>query len=271
MPAMHEIEYELHGSEMQYVEIILDPMEAVVAEAGGMMYMEDGVEMETIFGDGSQQQSGFMGMLTGGVKRLLTGESLFMTIFQNRSPRRVKAAFGAPYPGKILPLHLAQMGGEVILQKDSFLCGSRDIDISVAFQRNVLAGLFGGEGFILQRIRSAEKGATVLAHAGGALLERTLAAGESLRIDAGCVVAYEPSVEFDVRVVNNVPTLLFGGKGVFFATLTGPGRVWMQTMPFPRLASRIWEAAPQHRELERDQQAAAAEAVKAQVKPEARA
>jgi uncharacterized protein (TIGR00266 family) len=242
MPAMHEIEYELHGSEMQYVEIILDPMEAVVAEAGGMMYMEDGVEMETIFGDGSQQQSGFMGMLTGGVKRLLTGESLFMTIFQNRSPRRVKAAFGAPYPGKILPLHLAQMGGEVILQKDSFLCAAKGVSVGIAFNKKIGVGLFGGEGFIMQRLQGD---GWAFIHAGGTLLQRDLAPGEILRVDTGCVVGFTRGVEFDIQYVGKIKSALFGGEGLFFATLRGPGRVWLQSLPFSRLADRIYAAAPQ--------------------------
>jgi uncharacterized protein (TIGR00266 family) len=243
MPAMHEIEYELHGSEMQFVEIILDPMEAVVAEAGGMMYMEDGVEMETIFGDGSQQQSGFMGMLTGGVKRLLTGESLFMTIFQNRSPRRVKTAFGAPYPGKILPLHLAQMGGEVILQKDSFLCAAKGVSVGIAFNKKIGVGLFGGEGFIMQRLQGD---GWAFIHAGGTLLERDLLPGEILRVDTGCVVGFTRGVEFDIQYVGKIKSALFGGEGLFFATLRGPGRVWLQSLPFSRLADRIYAAAPQN-------------------------
>lgn len=243
MPAMHEIEYEIHGDDMQFVEVILDPMEAVVAEAGGMMYMEDGVEMETIFGDGSQQQSGFMGMLTGGVKRLLTGESLFMTVFQNRSPRRVKTAFGAPYPGKIVPLHLARMGGEVIMQKDSFLCAAKGVSVGIAFNKKIGVGLFGGEGFIMQRLQGD---GWAFIHAGGTLLERDLAPGEVIRVDTGCVVGFTRGVEFDIQYVGKIKSALFGGEGLFFATLRGPGRIWLQSLPFSRLADRIFAAAPQN-------------------------
>ncbi len=242
MPAMHEIEYEIHGDDMQFVEVILDPNEAVVAEAGGMMYMEDGVEMETIFGDGSQQASGIMGMLTGGVKRLLTGESLFMTLFHNRSSRRVKAAFGAPYPGKIIPIHLAQLGGEVIMQKDSFLCAARGVAVGIAFNKKLGVGLFGGEGFIMQRLQGD---GWAFIHAGGTLLTRDLAPGETLRVDTGCVVGFSPGVEFDIQYVGKIKSALFGGEGLFFATLRGPGRVWLQSLPFSRLADRIYAAAPQ--------------------------
>ena len=270
MTTPHGIRWHVTGDSIQAACVTLPPGEGVVGEAGAMLFAGDGIDLSTGLTTRSDDPS-IVSSIAEAIRRKVAGDTFFVTRFTNSGKSPAEVAFAAPYPGTIVRLDLDGLPDGIILQKDSFLCGSRDIDISVAFQRNVLAGLFGGEGFILQRIRSAEKGATVLAHAGGALLERTLAAGESLRIDAGCVVAYEPSVEFDVRVVNNVPTLLFGGKGVFFATLTGPGRVWMQTMPFPRLASRIWEAAPQHRELERDQQAAAAEAVKAQVKPEARA
>jgi len=239
---MHEIEYEIHGDDMQFVEVILDPMEAVVAEAGGMMYMEDGVEMETIFGDGSQQASGIMGMLTGGVKRLLTGESLFMTLFHNRSQRRVKAAFGAPFPGKIVPIHLAQTGGEVIMQKDSFLCAARGVSVGIAFNKKIGVGLFGGEGFIMQRLQGD---GWAFIHAGGTLLTRDLGPGEVLRVDTGCVVGFTPSVEFDIQYVGKIKSALFGGEGLFFATLRGPGRVWLQSLPFSRLADRIYAAAPQ--------------------------
>lgn len=242
MPAMHEIEYVIHGDDMQFVEVILDPMEAVVAEAGGMMYMEDGVEMETIFGDGSQQATGFLGALTGGVKRLLTGESLFMTVFHNRSPRRVKTAFGAPYPGKIIPIHLSQVGGEVIAQKDSFLCAAKGVSVGIAFNKKIGTGLFGGEGFIMQRLQGD---GWAFIHAGGTLLERDLAPGEILRIDTGCVVGFTRGVDFDIQYVGKIKSALFGGEGLFFATLRGPGRVWLQSLPLSRLADRIYAAAPQ--------------------------
>ena len=191
MPDMHEIDYKIFGDDMQFVEIELDPHEAAVAEAGGMMYMEDGIEMETIFGDGSQQQaSGFLGALMGAGKRLLTGESLFMTVFQNRSAQKKRVAFGAPYPGKIVPIHLAEIGGELIAQKDSFLAAAKGVSIGIAFQKKLGVGLFGGEGFIMQRLQGD---GWAFVHAGGTLHERTLAPGEVLRVDTGCIVAFQPS------------------------------------------------------------------------------
>lgn len=241
MAEMHEIEYRIWGDDMQYVEIDLDPGEAAVAEAGGMMYMEDGVEMETVFGDGSQKQSGFLGAVMGAGKRLLTGESLFMTIFLNRSTQKRKVAFGAPYPGKILPLHLAELGGELIAQKDSFLAAAKGISLGIAFQRRLGVGLFGGEGFIMQRLQGD---GWAFVHAGGALLERTLAADEVLRIDTGCIVALQPSVSYDIQYVGKIKSALFGGEGLFFATLRGPGRVWLQSLPLSRLANRIVSAVP---------------------------
>ncbi len=241
MQAAHEIEYEIHGDDMQFVEVILDPMEAVVAEAGSIMYMEDGVEMEAIFGDGSQQSAGLMGMLTGGVKRLLTGESLFMTLFHNRSVRRVKAAFAAPYPGKIIPIHLRDLGGEVIAQKDSFLCAAKGVSVGIAFNRKIGTGLFGGEGFIMQKLTGD---GWAFVHAGGTLMQRDLLPGETLRVDTGCVVAFTRGVDFDIQFVGKIRSALFGGEGLFFATLRGPGRVWLQSLPFSRLADRIVAAAP---------------------------
>lgn len=241
MPAMHEIEYEIHGSEMQFVEILLDPSEAVVAEAGGMMYMEDGIQMQTIFGDGSQQNTGFLGSLLGAGKRLLTGESLFMTVFQNQSRRKIKVAFGAPYPGKILPIHLAELGGEMITQKDSFLCAAKGVSVGIAFNKRIGTGLFGGEGFIMQRLQGD---GWAFVHAGGTLLARDLAPGETLRVDTGCVVGFTPGVDFDIQFVGGVKSALFGGEGLFFASLRGPGRVWLQSLPFSRLADRIYSASP---------------------------
>jgi uncharacterized protein (TIGR00266 family) len=237
---MHEIDYEIHGGEMQFVEIELDPMEAAVAEAGGMMYMQDGIEMETIFGDGSQQQSGILGALLGAGKRMLTGESLFMTVFQNRAPGKKRVAFGAPYPGRIIPVHLSQLGGELLAQKDSFLCAAKGVSLGVAFTKKLGAGFFGGEGFILQRLQG--DGLAFL-HAGGTVVERDLAAGERLRIDTGCIVAFQPSVSYDIQFVGGIKTALFGGEGLFFATLQGPGKVWLQSLPFSRLAGRIHAAA----------------------------
>ena len=243
MPTMHKIDYQIHGDDMQFVEVTLDSGEAMVAEAGGMMYMEDGIEMETIFGDGSQTNAGLLGMLKGGVKRLLTGEGLFMTVFHNHSSRRTKMAFGAPYPGKILPIPLANLGGELIAQKQSFLCAAKGVSVGIAFNRKLGTGLFGGEGFIMERLQGD---GWAFIHAGGTLMERELAAGEVLRVDTGCIVAFTPGVQFDIQYVGKVKTALFGGEGFFFATLRGPGRVWLQSLPFSRLADRIYSAAPQN-------------------------
>ena len=242
MSTMHEVDYEILGDDLQFVKIELDPGEAVVAEAGAMMYVEDGIQLDTIFGDGSQQQKGFMGSLMSAGKRLLTGESLFMTVFHNEGTGKKKVAFAAPYPGKIQPLHLAELGGELICQKDSFLCAAKGVSIGIAFSKRFGAGLFGGEGFIMQRLTG--DGWTFV-HAGGTLEERTLAPGETLRVDTGCLVALQPSVTYDIQLVGSVKTALFGGEGLFFATLRGPGRVWLQSLPFSRLASRIYAAAPQ--------------------------
>src|SRR5215204_4052730 len=221
MPPMHEIDYKVFGEEMQFVEVELDPMEAAVAEAGGMMYMDDGIEMETIFGDGSQANSGFLGALMGAGKRLLTGESLFMTVFQNRGQGKKRVAFGAPYPGKIIPIHLGDLGGELLAQKDSFLCAAKGVSVGIAFTKRFGAGLFGGEGFILQRLQGD---GLAFIHAGGTLHQRDLAPGETLRVDTGCIVAFQPSVQYDIQFVGKVKTALFGGEGLFFATVTGPGR-----------------------------------------------
>jgi uncharacterized protein (TIGR00266 family) len=241
MPAMDVIDFKLHGDDMQFVEVELDPMEAMVAEAGGMMFMEDGIQMETIFGDGSQQNSGFLGSLLGAGKRLLTGESLFMTVFQNRGMGKKKIAFGAPYPGKIIPVHLAQLGGELLAQKDSFLCAAKGVSVGIAFTKRLGAGFFGGEGFILQRLQGD---GLAFIHAGGTIYQRDLAAGELLRVDTGCIVAFQPSIEYDIQFVGGIKSALFGGEGLFFATLRGPGRIWMQSLPLSRLAGRIVAAAP---------------------------
>jgi uncharacterized protein (TIGR00266 family) len=243
MPAlMHEIDYKIYGDDMQFVEVELDPMEAVVAEAGGMMFMEDGIAMETIFGDGSQQNSGFLGSLLGAGKRLLTGESLFMTVFQNRGAGKKKVAFGAPYPGKIIAVHLSEIGGELLAQKDSFLCAAKGVTLGIAFTKRFGAGLFGGEGFILQRLQGD---GLAFVHAGGTLFQRDLAPGELLRVDTGCIVAFQPSVDYDIQMVGGIKSALFGGEGLFFATLRGPGRIWLQSLPLSRLAGRIVASAPQ--------------------------
>jgi uncharacterized protein (TIGR00266 family) len=239
---MHEIDYQVFGNEMQYVEVELDPMEAAVAEAGGMMYMDEGIEMETIFGDGSQQSNGLLGTLLGAGKRLLVGESLFMTVFQNRGSGKRRVAFGAPYPGKIIPIHLKDIGGELLAQKDSFLCAATGVSIGIAFTKRFGAGLFGGEGFILERLQGD---GLAFIHAGGTIHQRDLAPGEVLRVDTGCIVGFQPSVAYDIQFVGRIKTALFGGEGLFFATLRGPGRIWLQSLPFSRLAGRIYAAAPQ--------------------------
>ncbi len=241
MATMHEVDYRIFGDDMQFVEVELDPQEAAVAEAGGMMYMEDGIEMETIFGDGSQQNSGFLGALMGAGKRLITGESLFMTVFQNRGAGKKCVAFGAPYPGKIIAIHLAEIGGELIAQKDSFLCAAKGVSIGIAFQKRIGVGLFGGEGFIMQRLQGD---GWAFIHAGGTLLQRDLGPGETLRVDTGCIVGFQPSVNYDIQFVGKIKSALFGGEGLFFATLRGPGRVWLQSLPLSRLADRLYSAAP---------------------------
>jgi uncharacterized protein (TIGR00266 family) len=242
MSLMHEIDYEIFGDDMQYVEVELDPMEAAVAEAGGMMYMEDGIEMETIFGDGSQQNSGFLGALMGAGRRLLVGESLFMTVFQNHGQGKKRVAFGAPYPGKIIPVSLPVVGGELLAQKDSFLCAAKGVSIGIAFTKRFGAGLFGGEGFILERLHGD---GLVFIHAGGSIHERELAPGEIIRVDTGCIVAFQSTVDYDIQYVGKIKTAFFGGEGLFFATLRGPGKVWLQSLPLSRLAGRITAASPQ--------------------------
>jgi uncharacterized protein (TIGR00266 family) len=239
----HEIDSKIYGEDLQFVEIYLDPGESVVAEAGSMMYMTPGIDMETVFGDASGQgQGGIMGALLGAGKRLLTGESLFMTVFTNRGPGVHRVAFAAPYAGRILSLDLAKLGGELVCQKDSFLCAAKGVSVGIAFQRKIGAGLFGGEGFIMQRLQGD---GLVFAHAGGMVHGLDLAPGETLRVDTGCLVALQPSVSYDIQFVGKIKTALFGGEGLFFATLTGPGHVWLQSLPLSRLADRIYKAAPQ--------------------------
>jgi uncharacterized protein (TIGR00266 family) len=238
----HEIAFTISGEDLQFVEVELDPGEAAVAEAGTLMYMTAGIQMDTIFGDGSdQQQSGVLGALLGAGKRLLTGESLFTTVFSNASPAIQRVAFAAPYPGRILPMDLQQLGGELICQKDSFLAAAKGVSIGIAFQRKIGVGLFGGEGFIMQRLTGD---GLCFVHAGGMLHSLDLGPGETLRVDTGCLVAMVPSVNYDIQFVGKVKTALFGGEGLFFATLTGPGRVWLQSLPLSRLADRISKAIP---------------------------
>ena len=234
--AMDVVDYEIFGSEMQYVEVELDPGEAAIGEAGVMMYMQDGIQMDTIFGDGAQPQGGFFGKLMGAGKRLLTGESLFTTVYHNESSGKRRVAFAAPYPGKIVPVDLSQLGGTLICQKDSFLAAAKGVSLGIAFQKKIGVGLFGGEGFIMQKL---DGDGMAFIHAGGTLLEKTLAPGETLRVDTGCVVAFQPSVDFDIQYAGKVKTALFGGEGLFFATLSGPGKVWLQSLPLSRMADRI--------------------------------
>jgi len=242
MAAMHEVDYKIFGEDMQFVAIELDPGEAAVAEAGGMFYMDDGIGMETIFGDGSQQQRGFVDALLGAGKRLLIGESLFMTVFMNVGNGKKHVAFAAPYPGKIVPIKLSEIGGELITQKDSFLVAAKGVSIGIAFQKRLGAGFFGGEGFIMERLQGD---GWAFVHAGGTLIERTLAPGEVIRVDTGCLVALQPTIDYDIEYVGKIKSALFGGEGLFFATLRGPGRIWLQSLPLSRMARRIVAAAPQ--------------------------
>ena len=241
--AMDVVDYQLHGDDMQFVEIELDPGEAAIGEAGSMMYMEDGIRMDTVFGDGSSGPGGggLFGKLLGAGKRLITGESLFTTVYTNDGHGKRKVAFAAPYTGKIIPFDLSQHGGTLICQRDAFLCAAKGVALGIAFQRKLGTGFFGGEGFIMQKL---DGDGLAFVHSGGTVLERKLAPGEVLRVDTGCVVAYTPDVDFDIQFVGGVKTALFGGEGLFFATLRGPGTVWIQSLPFARLASRIFAAAP---------------------------
>lgn len=238
----HEIDYTLHGDDMQFVEVELDPQETVIAEAGSLMMMDDQIQMETVFGDGSEKQgSGFMGKLMGAGKRLITGESLFMTTFTNVGAGKKKVYFAAPYPGKIIPMDLSQYGEKIICQKDAFLAAAKGVSVGIDFQRKLGTGFFGGEGFIMQKL---EGDGMAFVHAGGTIYERQLQPGETLKIDTGCLVAMTKDVNYDIQAVSGIKTALFGGEGLFFATLTGPGTVWIQSMPFSRLASRVFAAAP---------------------------
>ena len=237
------IDYEIFGEEMQFVEITLDPREACISEAGAFMYMDPGIEMETIFGDGSGQGAGtlFDKFLSAG-KRVLTGESLFMTVFANAGNQRQKVAFASPYPGRIIAVDLTQHGNTLLCQKDAFLCAAKGVGVGIAFQRKLGAGLFGGEGFILQKL---DGDGLAFMHAGGTVVERTLKAGETMRLDTGCLVAFEQQVSYDIQMVKGIKSVIFGGEGMFYAALTGPGKVWMQSLPFSRLAKRVYAAAPQ--------------------------
>ncbi|PLR68467.1 MULTISPECIES: TIGR00266 family protein [Bacillaceae] len=236
----HEIEYKIYGDDMQFVEIELDPSESVVAEAGGMMMMDDGIDMETIFGDGSAQK-GIMSRLVGAGKRVITGESLFMTVFTNTGAGKKQVSFAAPYPGKIIPVDLKEMHGKVVCQKDAFLCAAKGVSVGIDFQKKLGTGFFGGEGFIMQKL---EGDGLAFLHAGGTIHKRELAPGERLKIDTGCIVAMTREVQYNVEYVGKVKTAFFGGEGLFFATVQGPGTVWVQSLPFSRLADRIFSNAP---------------------------
>lgn len=241
--AMDVVDYEIKGAEMQFVEVELDPGEAAIGEAGSMMFMDAGIVMDTIFGDGSASQGGILGKLLGAGKRLITGESLFTTVYTNQSGSKLRVAFAAPYPGKILAMDLRQLGGTLLCQKDAFLCAARGVSLGIAFQQRMSAGFFGGEGFVMQKL---EGDGLAFVHAGGSIVKRELAHGQTLLVDTGCVVAYTPQVDFEIQYVGKVKTALFGGEGLFLAKLTGPGTLWLQSLPFSRLASRIFAAAPQN-------------------------
>jgi uncharacterized protein (TIGR00266 family) len=241
--AMDVVDYEIKGAEMQFVEVELDPGEAAVGEAGSMFFMDAGITMDTVFGDGrTAQTGGFFGKLMGAGKRLVTGESLFTTVYSNAASTKQRVAFAAPYPGKILPMDLSKMGGLLICQRDAFLCAARGVSLGIALQRKLSTGFFGGEGFIMQKL---EGDGLAFVHAGGTVVRRDLQAGQVLMVDTGCVVAYTQTVNFEIQFVGKIKTALFGGEGLFFAKLSGPGTVWLQSLPFSRLASRVFAAAPQ--------------------------
>jgi uncharacterized protein (TIGR00266 family) len=240
--AMDVVDYEIKGSEMQFVEVELDPGEAAVGEAGSMMFMDAGISMDTVFGDGSQNQGGLFGKLLGAGKRLITGESLFTTVYTNQGATKLRVGFAAPYPGKILPMDLKQLGGMLICQKDAFLCAAKGVSLGIYFQQKISTGFFGGEGFIMQKL---EGDGLAFVHAGGTVVRRELKPGQTLFVDTGCLVALTPNVNFEVQYVGKIKTALFGGEGLFFAKVTGPGTVWLQSLPFSRLASRVFAAAPQ--------------------------
>jgi uncharacterized protein (TIGR00266 family) len=244
----HEIDYKIYGEEMQYVEIELDPTETAIAESGAFMMMDDGIQMQTIFGDGSANQpTGFLGKIWSAGKRMITGESLFMTAFTNEGQGKKKVCFAAPYSGKIVKLDLSELGGKIIAQKDAFLCSAKGVSIGIEFQRKLGTGLFGGEGFIMQKI---EGDGLAFCHAGGYVTERELKPGEILKVDTGCVVAYTKEVDFDIEMVRGIKNFMFGGEGLFFARLQGPGKVWLQSLPISRLAGKIMQYGTYQRKEE---------------------
>jgi len=237
----HEIDYHIYGEEMQYVEIELDPQEVVIAEAGSFMMMDNGIKMETIFGDGSGEQQGFLGKLMTAGKRVLTGESLFMTAYINQDGGKRKVSFASPYPGKIVPIDLTKYQGKFICQKDSFLCAAKGVSVGIEFSRKLGRGLFGGEGFIMQKI---EGDGMAFVHSGGTLARKELQAGEVLKVDTGCIVGFTKDVDYDIEFIGGIKNSVFGGEGLFYATLRGPGIVYIQSLPFSRLADRIIASAP---------------------------
>ncbi len=237
-----DIEFRIVGNDMQFVEVELDPGESAVAEAGALMFKDASVRMDTVFGDGSAQNNGLMDKLFAAGRRVLAGDSLFTTVFTHQGTGKAKVAFASPYPGTVLAMKLDEHGGRLICQKDSFLAGARGVSLGIFFQRKILTGLFGGDGFIMQKL---EGDGWVFVHAGGTVVERELAAGERLDVDTGCVVAFHDTVGMDVRPVSGIKSMFFGGEGMFLATLTGPGKVWIQSLPFSRLAARMWMSAPQ--------------------------
>ena len=237
----HEIDYHIYGEEMQFVEIELDPQEAVVAEAGSFMMMDDGIKMDTIFGDGSNQDKGVLGKLFSAGKRLLTGESLFMTAFLNVVNHKRKVSFASPYPGKILPIDLSAMNGKFICQKDAFLCAAKGVTVGIEFSKRLGRGLFGGEGFIMQKL---EGDGLAFVHAGGTMAKKELGPGETLKVDTGCIVGFTQTVDYNIEFIGGIKNTIFGGEGLFFATLRGPGTVYIQSLPFSRLAGRVLSAAP---------------------------
>jgi uncharacterized protein (TIGR00266 family) len=239
----HEIDYHIYGEEMQYVEIELDPQEIVVAEAGSFMMMENGIQMQTIFGDGSQQQQGIFDKLLSAGKRVLIGESLFMTAYINQNMKKSKVSFASPYPGKIIPIDLTQFQGKFICQKDAFLCAAKGVSVGIEFSRKLGRGLFGGEGFIMQKI---EGDGMAFVHSGGTLAKKELASGEVLKVDTGCIVGFTKDVDYDIEFVGGIKNTIFGGEGMFFATLRGPGTVYVQSLPFSRLADRVIASAPRN-------------------------
>ncbi|MCK8522868.1 TIGR00266 family protein [Aquimarina sp. D1M17] len=237
----HEIDYEIIGEEMQYVEIELDPQEGVIAEAGSFMMMDEGIKMDTIFGDGSEKDKGIMGKIFGAGKRLLTGESLFMTAFYNEVGGKKRVSFASPYPGKIIPIDLTNYGGKFICQKDAFLCAAKGVSVGIEFSRKLGRGLFGGEGFIMQKL---EGDGMAFVHAGGTTARKELQPGEKLKVDTGCIIGFSSGVNYDIEFVGGIKNTIFGGEGLFFATLTGPGVVYVQSLPFSRLANRVLALAP---------------------------